>query len=139
MNENFDKLKGERSLHKRANLGFAQKHDKHCTILNRLIDFFVSKNGPIMLHEPDPRHVELLLEHLDLDGTTAKGVSTPAEKPGTYHDRTELEKPKLTLFRSCVWHAECPTHDRTLEPSEKSCAVLGYDGLKSTVVRNRCV
>ena len=47
-----------------------------------------------------PRHVELLLELLGLDGTNVKGASTPDEKSGTYHDETELEKSKVTLSRA---------------------------------------
>ena len=131
------------TLNPRATLGFAENDDKHCTILNRLIDFTVRESGPLILYEPGPRHVELLLEHLGLDGTKIKGVSTPGEKRGTYHDETELEKSKVTLYRSCVmsfvffecrssaravscesigtWHVQA--HDRTLEPIE-SCAVF---------------
>ena len=83
-------------------MGFAESDDKHCTILNRLIDVTVSENGPIIRCEPDPGHLEPLLEHLGLDGTNVKGVSTPDEKSGTYHNETELEKSKITLYKSCV-------------------------------------
>ena len=61
-----------------------------------------STDRHISLYEPDPRHVELLLEHLGLDGTKVKGVSTPGEKSGTLHDETELEKSTVTLYRSRV-------------------------------------
>ena len=101
VDEIFDKSKGDMILKKRATLGFAENDDKHCTILN-LIDFTVSESGPIILYEPGRGHVELLLEHLGLDGTKIKGMSTPGEKCGTYHDETELEKSKVTLYTSCV-------------------------------------
>ena len=54
------------------------------------------------MDEPDPRHVELLLEHLGLDWIKVKGASTAGAKSGTYHDETELENSKVTLCRSCV-------------------------------------
>ena len=60
------------------------------------------KSGPISLFEQDPRHVELLLEHLELAETNVKGVGTPDEKSETYHDETDFEKSKVTLYRSCV-------------------------------------
>ena len=47
----FDKLKGEWILKKRAKLRFAGNDDKHCSILNRLIDLIVRKSGPIILFE----------------------------------------------------------------------------------------
>ena len=61
-------------LKKRAKLGFTENDDKHCTILKRLIDFKMDESGPTILSEPDPRHVDLLLEHLELSGTESKGV-----------------------------------------------------------------
>ena len=39
---------------------------------------------------------------MELDRVNAKGVSTPGEKSGTYHDETELEKSNVTLYMSCV-------------------------------------
>ena len=98
----YDKLKGEMIIKKRALLGFAEKDDKHCTILNRLIDFTVGEDVPVITYEPDPRHVDLLLEHMGLEGAKVKGVSTPGEKFGMYYDETELEKSSVTLYRSCV-------------------------------------
>ena len=89
-------------IKKRALLGFAEKDDKHCTILNRLIDFTVSEDGLVITYKPDTRHVDLLLEHMELEGAKVKGVSTPGEKSGTYYDETELEKSNVTLYRSCV-------------------------------------
>ena len=70
--------------------------------MDQLIDFTMNESGPMTLYEPDPRYVELLLGHLEFDGTKSKGVSTPGEKSGMYHDETELEKSKVTLCRSCV-------------------------------------
>ena len=58
--------------------------------------------GPISLFEQDPRHVELLLEHLEFVETKVKGVSTPGEKSGTCYDETDFEKSKVTLYGSCV-------------------------------------
>ena len=110
------------------------------------IDSSISKmdeSGPIIIYEPDPRHVELLLEHLEPSGTKSKGVSTLGEKSALYHDDTELEKSKVTLHISCVmrlaylsvdpphlqfcakptgaWNV--PTHEMTLESTEKSYTV----------------
>ena len=89
-------------IKKRALLGFDENDDKHCTIMNRLIDFTVSEDGPVITYEPDPRHVDLLLEYMGLEGAKVKGVSTPGEKSGTYNDETELEMSNVTLYRSCV-------------------------------------
>ena len=98
----FYTLKGELMLKKRAKLRFAENDDKHCSILNRLIDLTLRKSGPIILFEQDPGHVELLLEHLEFVKTKVKGVSTPGEKSGTCYDETDFEKSKVTLYRSCV-------------------------------------
>ena len=65
VDEIFGILKGEMILKKRAKLGFAESDDKHCAILNELIHFKTNESEPIFLYEPDPRHVKLLLEHLD--------------------------------------------------------------------------
>ena len=72
VDEVSEKSKGEMIRMKRVKLGFAENDDKHCTILNRLIDFTMRESGPIILYEPGPRHVELLLEHLELDGTKSQ-------------------------------------------------------------------
>ena len=45
VDEIFDKSKGDMILKKRATLGFAENDDKHCTILNGLIDFTVSTSS----------------------------------------------------------------------------------------------
>ena len=92
----FDKLKGEWILNKRAKLRFAE-NDEHCSILNRLIDLTLRKNGPIILFEQDPGHVKLLLEHLEFVKTKVTG-----EKSGTCYDETDFEKSKVKLNRSCV-------------------------------------
>ena len=67
-----------------------------CTILNRLIDFTVGEDGPVITYEPDPRHVDLLLEHMGLEGAKVKGVSTPGDNTGTYYDETELVKSSVS-------------------------------------------
>ena len=54
-------------------LGFSENDDKHCTVLNRPIEFTVDEDGSGVSCEPDPRHAELLLEHLGLDGTKSQG------------------------------------------------------------------
>ena len=77
----YDKLKGEMIIKKRALLGFAEKDDKHCTILNRLIDFTVSGDGPVITYEPDPRHVDLLREHMGLEGAKAKASALKVRSP----------------------------------------------------------
>ena len=58
---------------KSLNWGFLRMMTKHCEVLNRPIDFTVDGDGLVVSCEPDPRHVELLLEHLELDGTKGQG------------------------------------------------------------------
>ena len=70
----FNKLKDELILNKRAKFRFAENDDKHCSILNRLIDLTLRKSGPIILFEQDPEHVDLLLEHLEFVKTKVKGA-----------------------------------------------------------------
>ena len=94
VDEIFDKLKCEMVLTKRANLEFAENDDKHCTILHRLIDFKMNENGHTILCAQDPGHVELLLEHVELDGTNVKGVGTPGEKSGMYKNEPSSRSPK---------------------------------------------
>ena len=103
----------------------------------------VRKSGHTSLFEQNPRHVELLLEHLELEETKVKGVGTPDEKSGTCHDETDFEKSKETLYRSRVVrfanfraYSTCTilfksidtrnaqVHDTTLESTEKSYAVF---------------
>ena len=42
--------------------------------MDQLIDFTMNESGLMTPYEPDPRYVELLLGHLELDGTKSKGV-----------------------------------------------------------------
>ena len=106
-----DRLTGEMILKKRSKLWVAEKDEQHCTVLNRPIDFTVDEDGPVVSCEPGPRHVELWLEHMELDGAEVKGVSTPGGKSTTYHDETELGTSTVTLYRSCVMQpAYCATY-----------------------------
>ena len=78
-------VKGEMVLKKRAKLGFAEKDDKHCRVLNRLIDFTFDEDGPIISYEP-----VCCLSTWDLMGQSSRA------------DETELESSRVGLYRSCV-------------------------------------
>ena len=102
------------------------------------------------------RHVELLLEHMELDGTEVKGVYTPGGKSRTNHDETELGSSRVTLYRSCMmllenfsayfvfvvlcesvgtWHGLAD--NRTLESSEGSCGLSEDAGFNNFYFKNR--
>ena len=80
LDEIFGQLKNEMILKRRTKSVFAENDDEHCTVLYRLIDLKMDESGTVILSEPDPRHVELLLEDLELSGTKSKGVNTSGEK-----------------------------------------------------------
>ena len=88
-------------LKKRALCGFEHEDDKHTTVLNRLIDFTEIDKVEAIIYEPDPRHVDLLQQHVGMSGKS-KGVGTPGEKKGDYYDNTPLEKDAVTMYRSCT-------------------------------------
>ena len=75
-----DRLTGEMIFKKRSKLW---------------IDFTVDEDGTVVSCEPDPRHVELLLEHEGLDGATVKGVRTPGGSPGSTMTRLSSGVPGL--------------------------------------------
>ena len=86
---------------RRALFGFDEGDDKHCTVLNRMIDREVTRSGEEIVHyECDPRHVDLLLKATGLDSSIAKDVSTLGEKKGDFHDLSELKAGAATTFRS---------------------------------------
>ena len=87
-------------LKRRALLGFGPSDDHHITILNRMIDMVVENGENTILYKPDPRHVDLLVKQFGLNDLRAKGVGTPGEKKGDYHDEEPLSKSDGTLYRS---------------------------------------
>ena len=72
----FAQLSTKLILKRRALLGSSPGDDKHITILNRFIDF--DEQGTLWL-EPDARHVDLLISHLDLRWAK-RAVDTPCTK-----------------------------------------------------------
>ena len=98
----FVELQKKMIVKQRALLGFDDGDDKHVSILNRLIDLTNENGVRKITYEPDPRHVDLLLQHLQLDGPNVRPVSTPGEKKGDYLDDTPLSPEDSTMFRSCT-------------------------------------
>eukprot|EP00959_Pyramimonas_sp_CCMP1952_P128357 2683886-Pyramimonas_sp.AAC.1 len=65
----FDEVGKHMILKKRGVLGFEDVDDAHITILNRLVDFCTKDGVPTVTFEPDPRHVDLLVDQLGLTGS----------------------------------------------------------------------
>eukprot|EP00971_Amphidinium_carterae_P144181 2857170-Amphidinium_carterae.2 len=76
-------------LKKRAVLGLEETDETHIAILNRFIDVGIVNGAPAIFYEPDSRHADLVIEQLGLSASS-KGVSTPGEPRGDYHDLEEL-------------------------------------------------
>ena len=88
-------------LKRRALLGPDATDDKQVTFLNRILTYGRTSEGLEKIDwESDPRHVDILLRELSLDGKTAKAVSTPGVKDSKYLDESPLEGPAATHYRS---------------------------------------
>ena len=68
-------------LRRRAILGPGDGDDKTVTILNRLVTWVCLSGSRNQIEiEADPRHREILLAQMNLDGANTKSVTTPAVK-----------------------------------------------------------
>jgi len=98
----FVELSKKMILKRRALLGWEEKDDKHISLLNRLIEFGWDDQGKkCVKYEPDPRHVELIVDALGVGTGKSKGVNTPGTKTEDYYDERALEAgTRTTAFRS---------------------------------------
>ena len=88
-------------LKRRALLGPDARDTKNITFLNRILTWGKTADGLDKVDwETDPRHVEIILKELSLDGPSAKGVSTPGIKDSSYDDARPLEGALATRYRS---------------------------------------
>ena len=86
----LEKLLGEKMLLKRtALLGFADGDDRTDRLLNRIIELKVVDGVPVLDFEPDPRHVQIALADLGLQGKV-KPVSSPCAAEEGNLDETPL-------------------------------------------------
>ena len=83
-------LKESMRLKIRARMGFGPGEDRHIAVLNRLLSLDVMNGRQVLRIEPDPRHAALIVRQAGLDGDRAKGVTTPGEKGGDYHNLEPL-------------------------------------------------
>eukprot|EP00959_Pyramimonas_sp_CCMP1952_P047750 996695-Pyramimonas_sp.AAC.1 len=67
MNSLFDEIGKHLILKNRGLFGFEDGDDTDITILNRL-DCYTTDGVPTVTYEPDPRHVDLLVDQLGLAG-----------------------------------------------------------------------
>ena len=92
-------------LKKKAVLDPDDRDDKTVVILNRLVNWVsLSESRNHIEIEADPRHREILLAKLKLDGANTGSVATPAVKVQERTPRvlTKLEKERPSLFRSAT-------------------------------------
>ena len=81
-------------------------------VLNRLITLEFENGRKSVVLEPDPRHVDLLINKtFNLDKGDAKGVATPAGKQSIFADATPLSGYNATLFRSGTMRANSVAPD----------------------------
>ena len=83
-------------------MGWARGEDRSVTVLNRIIELHenFSGAGRAITYEPDPRHAEIAIKTVGLDGASAKAVSTPAIKSQENHDPRLLEGADVSKYRS---------------------------------------
>ena len=92
---------GEHMLCKdRGTIGPAPEDLQEIRILNRILRYTITANGPQLEFEGDPRHVEIVLAQLGLT-EGSKGKSVPgAKRSGKILDERPLTGAKLTTYRS---------------------------------------
>ena len=74
-------------------IGPEPKDDKRITILNRTVEW----NSEGIKYEADSRHVQIVLDALDLKGKESKGVITPHAEPEI--NETPLSPEQETMCR----------------------------------------
>ena len=94
-------LEGKMMIKTKAMLGFARGDDRSATLLNRIIELKVIGGKPTLCFEPDPRHAQIAIRDLGLDGEKTKGLSAPGANDETFEDATLIEERSGQLrFRS---------------------------------------
>ena len=81
---------------------------KTVTILNRLVTWVCLSGSRHQIEiEADPRHREILLAQMILDGANAKSVTTPAVKIQEWTPQmlTEIDMDRTSTFRSATMRA----------------------------------
>jgi hypothetical protein len=81
-------------------LGFDRQDDKSVAFLNRIVELGTDAQGDYVTYEPDPRHSEILVKQLGLEGNVSKPVATPGVKSELVLDDRLLEGTQARLYRS---------------------------------------
>jgi len=98
-------------------LGEGQGCDQEVSVLNRVLRLTKDKGGVVLEYEPDPRHAEMITEHLGLSDGKGNSAVTPREKK-THKDlprllsSSKLKGSQVTEFRSLVMRAAFLAQDR---------------------------
>ena len=94
-------------LKRRATLGPGGGDDKTVTVLNRLVTWVCPSGSRNQIEKADPRHREILLAQMNLDGANAKSVTTPAVKIHEWTPQmlTKIDKERTSTFRSATMRA----------------------------------
>ena len=150
-------------LKRNAILGPDDGDDKTVTILNRLVTWVclsVSRNQIEI--SADPRHREILLAQMMLDGANAKSVATLAVNVQEWTPQmlTKLDRERAAWFRSAAMGVSCMSVTRVdvqqatreiarfmSEPNEGTCSMLkrlirhlvGHGRLVPDISEQRCV
>ena len=101
-------MKAEYDVKIRGKFGPDKSDDKAITILNRCVEW--TNQG--ILYEPDPRHVEILMNELGLKDS--KSVVSPGVKSAQVPDdqNPHLEHPQATKFRQLIARCNFLCQDR---------------------------
>ena len=95
-------------LKRRAIVGPDDGDDKTVTILNRLVTWVCLSGSRSQIEiEADPRHREILLAQMNLDGANVKSVTTPAVKIQEWTPQmlTKIDRDRTSTFRSATMRA----------------------------------
>ena len=98
----------EKLIFKRKAILGPDDDDKTVTILNRLATWVRQSESRNQIEKgTDPRHREILLAQMNLDGANTKSVATPAMKVQERipQMRPKLDKDRASLFRSATMRA----------------------------------
>ena len=103
-----DMMKAEYDIKVRGKLGPDAKDDKDITILNRCIKWTATG----IQYEADPRHVEILINELDMHKT--KPATTPGSKGAHVEDEDNphLDSSQATKFRQLIARCNFLCQDR---------------------------
>ena len=94
----------------RAVLGPDESDDRTFTIPNRSVTWVRPSGSRNQIEiEADPRHREILLAQINLNGANVKSVTTPAVKVREWTPQmlTKLDKDRASVFRSATMRASC--------------------------------